>query len=97
MNNGKRKFFGNAIKARRGDDWVKAHFDKRTMVVEFHMHCATSKPWHSIDVEQEIFDRLKKAKFDIEPSEERGFLDRRFYSMVEDVCIQFQLPERRQG
>lgn len=59
------------------------------------MHCATPKQWSSIDVEQEIFERLNKANFDIQPSEDWGFLDRRFYASVDDVCISNQLLERK--
>lgn len=61
--------------------------------MEFHMRCATSKKWSSVDVEQEIFQRLNKAKFDIQPSEDWGFLDRRFYEIVNDVCVLVHLLE----
>ncbi|KAG6368284.1 hypothetical protein INS49_002489 [Diaporthe citri] len=85
IKSGKRRFFGNTIKARRDDDWVSAHFNKSSMVVEFQMNCALSKQWSSIDVEQEIFDRLIKAKFDIQPSEDWGFLDRKFRGFVTNL------------
>lgn len=57
------------------------------------MHCATSKKWSSVDVEQEIFQRLNKAKFDIQPSEDWGFLDRRLCATVNDVCVLVHLLE----
>lgn len=75
----KRKFFGNSIKVRRGDDLVSAHFDRRNMKVEFSMKCPPSKKWSSVEVEQEIFERLNNAKFDIQPLEHWGFLDRQFF------------------
>lgn len=63
------------------------------MVVEFQMNCLTSKQWSSIDVEQEIFDRLIKARFEIQPSEDWGFLDRNFRGYVENVCTLSQSSE----
>ncbi|KAG8163351.1 hypothetical protein KVR01_006648 [Diaporthe batatas] len=76
MNVRKRKFGGNSIKARRDDDLVSAHFDRKTMSVEFDVTFRPGKKWCSVEVEQEIFDRLNKAKFDIQPVEDWGFLDR---------------------
>lgn len=63
--------------------------------MEFHMHCHTSKNWSSVEVEQEIFQRLNKAKFDIEPSEDWGFLDHRFYTNVDDVRVLIHLLDCR--
>lgn len=57
------------------------------------MHCVPTKQWDSTDVEQEIFKRLNKAKFDIEPSEDWGFLDRNFRRTIDSVCILIQLSE----
>ena len=57
------------------------------MVVAFDINCHTEKQWSSIDVEQEIFERLNKARFDIQPSEDWGFLDRKFNATVDDVRI----------
>ncbi|KAK7718609.1 hypothetical protein SLS64_002569 [Diaporthe eres] len=85
LKNGKRKFFGNSIKVRRGDEWVSAHFNKNTMVVHFTMHCALTKQWSSVQVEQEIFKKLNKAKFDIQPSEGWGFLDCKFFAGFKGV------------
>lgn len=78
MNMRKKKFVGNSIKARRDDDCVSAHFDRKTMSVEFDMtlKLGPGKKWGSVGVEQEIFERLNKAKFDIQPCEDWGFLDR---------------------
>lgn len=78
MNARKRKFVGNSIKARRDDDLVSAHFDRKTMTVEFNMKFGPGKKWSSVGVEQEIFERLNKAKFDVQPCEDWGFLDRNF-------------------
>lgn len=72
----KKKFFGNSIKARRGEDLVSAHFDRKTMSVEFDMQFAPCKKWSSVGVELEIFERLNRAKFNIQPCEDWGFLDR---------------------
>lgn len=88
-NNRKRKFFGNTIKAMRGDDWVSAHFNKRTMTVHFVMNCPITKQWSSVEVEQEIFERLNRAKFDIQPSEHWGFLDRKLREDIRQVSIPF--------
>ncbi|KAK7744096.1 hypothetical protein SLS53_003616 [Cytospora paraplurivora] len=60
----KRRFVGNSITARRGADWVSAHFDKSAMA-------------NSEGVERDIFQRLNKANFEIEPAEDWGFIDRR--------------------
>ncbi|KAL1873549.1 hypothetical protein Daus18300_003912 [Diaporthe australafricana] len=87
-NNRKRKFFGKTIRAVRDDDWVSCHFNKSAMVVEFVMHCALSKKWSSMDVEQELFQRLNKAKFDIQPSEDWGFLDRKFFATFKEANVQ---------
>lgn len=62
--------------------------------MEFHMRCSLSKTWSSADVEQEIFKRLNKAKFDIKPSEDWGFLDRRLHAKFDDdVCVLIYLLE----
>lgn len=94
-NNRKRKFFGNSIKAMRGDDWVSAHFNKKTMTVHFVMHCPLTKQWSSVEVEQEIFERLNRAKFEIQPSESWGFLDRKFLGNLSHVSIPFRSRDAR--
>lgn len=86
----KKKFFGNSIKARRGDNLVSAHFDRKTMTVEFSVQCAGPKKWSSAEVEQEIFERLNKAKFEIQPLEHWGFLDRHFPANISFVRIPTQ-------
>lgn len=53
--------------------------------MNFIMHCALTKQWSSVQVEQEIFERLHKAKFDIQPSEGWGFLDRKFFADFKEV------------
>lgn len=95
VNKGKRKFFGNSIVARRDEDWVSAHFMSSIMVVEFTVHFSTPKPWSSTEVEQEIFKRLNKAKFKIQPSEDWGFIDRKFGAILDHVCILIQLSVHR--
>lgn len=55
------------------------------MVVNFVMHCRLTKQWPSVQVEQEIFERLNKAKFDVQPSEGWGFLDRKFRAHFDRV------------
>lgn len=85
VNNRKRKFGGNAIKAWRGNDCVSAHFNKRTMEVDFTIRSAFPKQWPSMDVETEIFERLNKAKFDVQPAEDWGFLDRKVFAHFNKV------------
>lgn len=46
-------------------------------------------------MEQEIFERLNKAKFDIQPSEDWGFLDRRLCESLDNVCTSNQFLERK--
>ncbi|KAK2597232.1 hypothetical protein N8I77_013093 [Diaporthe amygdali] len=87
VNNRNRKFGGNAIKAWRGNDCVSAHFDKRTMEVDFTIRSAFPKQWPSMDVETEIFERLNRAKFDIQPAEDWGFLDRKVFAHFDKVYI----------
>lgn len=94
-NNRRRKFFGNTIKAMRGDDWVSAHFSKRTMTVHFVMNCPITKQWSSVEVEQEIFERLNRAKFEIQPSENWGFLDRKLRADFSQVSIPFGSQDSR--
>ncbi|KAI3395017.1 hypothetical protein diail_1906, partial [Diaporthe ilicicola] len=77
----KRKFFGNSIKVVRGYEYFTCHFNNRAMVVDVIANCAYPKQWVTTDVEQEIFRRLNKAKFDIQPSEDWGFLDRKFFAL----------------
>jgi hypothetical protein len=57
--------------------------------VHFVMYCPLSKTWSSAEVEQEIFERLNRAKFDIEPSENWGFLDRMHQTDIGQVSFRF--------
>lgn len=65
--------------------------------MNFTMHWPLTKQWSSVQIEQEVFERLNKAKFDIQPSEEWGFLDRKFFTDFEGVCTPIQLSECKHG
>lgn len=67
------------------------------MFVNFIMHCALTKQWSSVQVEQEIFERLNKAKFDIQPSACWGFLDRKFFADFKEVGTPAQVLGRKHG
>lgn len=66
---------GNSILVRRGSNWVRAHLNKRDMIVEFTVHYSPNTPWDLDEVEKEIFERLQGAHMFVEPIEEPGFLD----------------------
>lgn len=76
MGQKKKRYYVGSIKARRGSDWVSAHFTKRDMTVAFTVYRQWPSTWESEGVEREIIQRLKKAKFDVVPLEDWGFIDR---------------------
>lgn len=75
----RRRGRGNHITVRRNNDRVVAHWDRKTSTVEFQVITASSQPWgwNVVDMEKEIFARLRKASFNLEPAEGWGFLERR--------------------
>ncbi|KAJ0122618.1 hypothetical protein J7T55_003133 [Diaporthe amygdali] len=93
LNNRKRKF-GNTIKAWRGNVCVSAHFNKRNMEVDFTIRGTYPKQWPSMEVEAEIFERLNKAKFEIQPAENWGFLDRKVFAHLDKVTTPATLNSR---
>lgn len=76
MGQKKKRYYVGSIKARRGSDWVSAHFTKRDMAVAFTVYRQWPSTWESEGVEREIIQRLNKAKFEVVPVENWGFIDR---------------------
>ncbi len=65
----RRRKKGNSITVCRDDDRIVAHYDRATDEVEFKV-TASSWPvygWDADDVEEEVFTRLRKAFFPLEP------------------------------
>lgn len=54
---------------------MKAHFNKREMVVEQFVRRSCGATWKAETIEREIFQQLNKAGLRIESVEGWGFLD----------------------
>ncbi|ROV94298.1 hypothetical protein VMCG_08663 [Cytospora schulzeri] len=80
----KRRYFGGSVKARRGTDWVSAHFTKSDMTVAFTVNRQWPSTWQSEGVEREIIQRLNSAKFEVAPTEDWGFIDRHIYLTIKN-------------